>query len=58
MVYPHTDHGIYDYETDADGKRVSTRNPDGYFAMMRDFIRDGKIGARYGNSIIVAAHKR
>ena len=43
-VFPHADHGIYEYETGADGKRVSTRNPDGYFAMMRDFIRDGRLG--------------
>jgi pimeloyl-ACP methyl ester carboxylesterase len=42
-VFPHADHGIYEYETTADGKRLSTRNPDGYFAMMRDFIRDGRL---------------
>jgi pimeloyl-ACP methyl ester carboxylesterase len=43
-LFPHADHGIYEYETTADGTRVSTRNPDGYFAMMRDFIRDGRLG--------------
>jgi pimeloyl-ACP methyl ester carboxylesterase len=37
-VFPHTEHGIYEYETTADGGRVDTRNPEGYFAMMRDFI--------------------
>ena len=47
-VFPHTDHGIYEYETKADGTRVSTRNPDGYFTMMRDFIRTGRLGERYG----------
>jgi pimeloyl-ACP methyl ester carboxylesterase len=51
-MFPHADHGIYEYETRADGERVSTRNPDGYFAMMRDFIRDGRIGKRYGDSRI------
>jgi uncharacterized protein len=51
-VFPHTDHGIYEYETKADGTRVSTRNPDGYFAMMRDFIRTGRIGESYGTSMI------
>lgn len=35
-----TDHGIYEFETLADGERVSTRQPDGYFRMMRDFIKD------------------
>ena len=49
-LFPHADHGIYEYETTADGTRVSTRNPDGYFAMMRDFIRDGRLGERVANS--------
>jgi hypothetical protein len=31
---------------------VSTRNPDGYFAMMRDFIRLGRVGKHYGTSVI------
>ena len=51
-VFPHADHGIYEYETRADGERVSTRNPDGYFSLMRDFIRDGKMAKRYGDSVI------
>jgi len=41
-VFPHADHGIYEYETDADGQRTSTRNSNGYYTMMRDFIRNGK----------------
>jgi len=52
-VFPHTEHGIYEYETTADGKRVDTRNPEGYFAMMRDFILHGRVGTqRYGTSTI------
>lgn len=52
-VFPHTEHGIYEYETTADGKRVDTRNPEGYFAMMRDFILHGGLGSRrYGTSTI------
>ena len=54
-VFPHADHGIYEYETKSDGERVSTRNPEGYFTMMRDFIRDGRLAARYGGSLIDAA---
>jgi hypothetical protein len=37
-VFPHAEHGLYEYETAPDGSRLSTRQPDGYFAMMRDFI--------------------
>ena len=51
-VFPHAEHGIFEYETLPDEKRVSTRNPDGYFSMMRDFIRKGRLGARYGSSVI------
>ena len=55
-VFPHAEHGIYEYETTAAGERVRTRNSDGYFAMMRDFIRNGRIDGVYGNSTIVPAH--
>ncbi|GAB2541839.1 alpha/beta hydrolase family protein [Rhodanobacter koreensis] len=52
-VFPHTEHGIYEYETTADGERVDTRNPEGYFAMMRDFILQGRFDTRrYGTSAI------
>jgi pimeloyl-ACP methyl ester carboxylesterase len=51
-IFPHTEHGIYEYETTPDGTRLSTRQPDGYFAMMRDFILNGWIGPRYGTSRI------
>ena len=52
-VFPRTEHGIYEYETTADGKPVDTRNPEGYFAMMRDFILRGRLDARpYGTSTI------
>jgi hypothetical protein len=51
-MFPHAEHGIFEYETLPDGTRVSTRNSDGYFAMMRDFIRSGRLQARYGSSVI------
>jgi pimeloyl-ACP methyl ester carboxylesterase len=51
-VFPRAEHGIYEYELDTDGQRVSTRNPDGYLAMMRDFIRDGRLAGAYGDSRI------
>ncbi|HEY8011837.1 MAG TPA: alpha/beta hydrolase [Rudaea sp.] len=55
-VFPHAEHGIYEFEMTPDGKRVDTRNSDGYFAMMRDLISNGKVSGAYGNSTIVAAH--
>jgi len=55
-VFPHAEHGIYEYETTADGKREDTRHADGYFAMMRDFILQGRTSGAYGKSTIVTAH--
>lgn len=49
-LFPRADHGIYEYETRPDGTRVSTRNPDGYFALMRDFILDRRLRPAYGSS--------
>jgi hypothetical protein len=47
------EHGIYEYEITADGKRLSTRNPDGYFAMMRNFIlHERLIEQHYGTSTV------
>jgi len=37
-VFPDADHGMYEFETLPDGERVSTRQPEGYFLMMKDFI--------------------
>jgi pimeloyl-ACP methyl ester carboxylesterase len=42
-VFPGADHGMYEFETRADGERVSTRQPEGYFQMMQDFI-EGRPG--------------
>jgi hypothetical protein len=39
VVFPDADHGIYEFETLPDGERVSTRQPEGYFSSMRDFIK-------------------
>lgn len=37
-VFADADHGMYEFVIDADGERVSTRQPDGYLRRMRDFI--------------------
>lgn len=49
-VFPRAEHGIYEYETTADGKRISTRHPDGYLAIMRDFVRGVPLDGRYGSA--------
>ena len=49
-VFPDADHGIYEFETDKDGTRVSTRQPDGYITMMRDFILEGRLKSKYGTA--------
>ena len=51
-IFPGVDHGIYEYEIRADGSRVSTRAPAGYFALMRDFILRRPIGQGYGAEFI------
>ena len=56
-VFPHAEHGIYEYETAPDGTRLSTRQPDGYFQMMRDFIFHGRIGPSYGTARISEPRK-
>ena len=45
VVFPGADHGMYEFETLPNGERVSTRQPEGYFALMRDFIK-GRAGQR------------
>lgn len=52
-LYPGAEHGMTEYELDAKGERVSTRYAPGYFQIMTDFIRNGRIGgAGYGNAQI------
>jgi uncharacterized protein len=51
-VYPGAEHGMTEYELKANGERVSTRFAPGYFQMMADFVRDGRIGEHYGNAAI------
>src|SRR5262245_19463185 len=45
------EHGMYEYELAPDGKRLSTRQPEGYFRMMADFIRDGRLRGSYGADV-------
>ncbi|HEX3653856.1 MAG TPA: alpha/beta hydrolase [Rhizomicrobium sp.] len=54
-VYPGAEHGITEYELNAKGERLSTRYAPGYFQMMADFIRNGRIGDRYGKAVITGS---
>lgn len=53
--YPKAQHGIMLFETGADGSRVSTRIAPGYFRMIRDFARDGRLHGSYGDAELTPA---
>ncbi|MGN6148229.1 MAG: prolyl oligopeptidase family serine peptidase, partial [Rhizomicrobium sp.] len=55
-VYPGAEHGMTEYEMSPKGERLSTRYVPGYFQMMADFIRDGRIGPHYGKAEITQPH--
>jgi uncharacterized protein len=48
--YPGAEHGMTLFETGADGSRVSTRYASGYFRMIRDFARAGRLEGSYGDA--------
>jgi pimeloyl-ACP methyl ester carboxylesterase len=52
-LFPHAEHGMTEYELASNGERVSTRYAPGYFAMMRDFARNGQVSGSYGSSVVV-----
>ncbi|WP_257644134.1 alpha/beta hydrolase family protein [Luteimonas salinisoli] len=49
-LFPGADHGMYEFETGPDGERVSTRQPEGYFRVMADFILGGPLEPGYGTA--------
>jgi pimeloyl-ACP methyl ester carboxylesterase len=52
-VYPQAEHGMTLFEiAAASGERLSTRYEPGYFAMIRDFARDGGLKGLYGDAEI------
>jgi hypothetical protein len=52
--YPRAEHGMTLFETAADGSRISTRYASGYFSMIRDFARDGRLRGVYGDAELTA----
>ena len=51
-LYPGAEHGMTLFEKAPNGERVDTRFAPGYFEMMRDFARDGRLTHGYGNAEI------
>jgi pimeloyl-ACP methyl ester carboxylesterase len=56
-IFPRAEHGIYEYETTPDGTRLSTRNSEGYFSMMRDYILEGRLWRVYGSSVLQVSRR-
>jgi len=59
-LWPHAEHGIYEYETDAAGERTSLRQPDGYLALLADFARGAALeaGLRRGGAGAALVNRR
>jgi dienelactone hydrolase len=53
--YPRAQHGMTLFETAADGARIATRYAPGYFRMIRDFARDGRLHGSYGDAELTTA---
>jgi hypothetical protein len=53
--YPKAEHGMTLFETTSSGERLSTRFEPGYFAMIRDFARDGRLHGAYGDAELTKA---
>ncbi|HET6804414.1 MAG TPA: CocE/NonD family hydrolase [Frateuria sp.] len=51
-LYPDTEHGMTEFETDKAGERHSTRYPPDYFRMLADFARTGRLEGDYGKARI------
>ena len=51
-TWAHTEHGIFEYETAADGTRASLRQPAGYLALLADFARGATLAPTYGNATL------
>lgn len=49
FVFPHTDHGIFEFRTNPDGSRTITRIADGYLRLLADWIR-GDLHGPYGRA--------
>ncbi|MEZ5681692.1 MAG: alpha/beta hydrolase [Erythrobacter sp.] len=53
-TFPDTDHGMWEYQQSADGKRDYVRVTEGYYDLMADWIKSSP-GGKYGRAVAVAA---
>jgi uncharacterized protein len=58
VVFPRAEHGMYEFETDEKGERLSTRRPEAYLPLMTDFITRGKVDAAYDGAHVYRAVRR
>lgn len=53
LEFPNTDHGMYEFETAADGKRTMVRVTDGFTRAVLEYARTGRLAApAYGSASI------
>lgn len=57
-VFPKAEHGMTEFETAADGTRVSTRFTPGYFRLLIDYAKGAKLADSYGDADITRAVAR
>jgi dienelactone hydrolase len=57
-LYPDAEHGMTLFETGKNGERVSTRFPNGYFRMLADFARTGRLQGDYGAAQISGGRRK
>jgi uncharacterized protein len=51
-IYPTAEHGMTEFITGTQGERLSTRYAAGYFRLMADFARDGRLRPPYGEAVL------
>jgi uncharacterized protein len=58
VVFPRAEHGMYEFETNEKGERLSTRRPGAHMSLMTDFVTRGDIGAAYEGAHVYRAVRR
>ncbi|MDO9368678.1 MAG: alpha/beta hydrolase [Sphingopyxis sp.] len=51
-VFPKAEHGMTEFDTAPDGTRISTRYTPGYFRLLIDYAKGGKLATTYGDAEI------
>ena len=53
VMVPRAEHGLFEYELDAEGQRVSTRLPQPYLSLMRDYVLGGALVSTQAGAVVV-----